>query len=216
MWSTLGASIGRIYLWPKLFIHGEWLACRPCPIVITLLFPWISITCIYFLCVLSWGWRHLDISCDSGFWLQNIAHMEFIPMPEVFLLFITLHIRFDVSRILMFILKSCQDISYSWSSFYILFVHYPDKWLSYLCKGVESAVTYKNLGLPAEWYGALEWVFPEWARAHALDRGEAVNILKGAVVTTDRILTVSEVCIFMSRKWMRYQPFLLISMLLWT
>ncbi|KAM5557598.1 soluble starch synthase 1, chloroplastic/amyloplastic [Rosa sericea] len=59
-------------------------------------------------------------------------------------------------------------------------------------QGVESAVTYKNLGLPAEWYGALEWVFPEWARAHALDRGEAVNILKGAVVTTDRILTVSE------------------------
>lgn len=59
---------------------------------------------------------------------------------------------------------------------------------------MESAVTYKNLGLPAEWYGALEWVFPEWARAHALDRGEAVNILKGAIVTTDRILTVSEVC----------------------
>ncbi|KAK9914479.1 hypothetical protein M0R45_038256 [Rubus argutus] len=59
-------------------------------------------------------------------------------------------------------------------------------------QGVESAVTYKNLGLPAEWYGALEWVFPEWARAHALDRGEAVNILKGAIVTTDRILTVSE------------------------
>ncbi|XP_050387778.1 soluble starch synthase 1, chloroplastic/amyloplastic [Argentina anserina] len=59
-------------------------------------------------------------------------------------------------------------------------------------QGVESAVTYKNLGLPAEWYGALEWVFPEWARAHALDKGEAVNILKGAVVTCDRILTVSE------------------------
>ncbi|KAL8143524.1 hypothetical protein V2J09_016556 [Rumex salicifolius] len=59
-------------------------------------------------------------------------------------------------------------------------------------QGVESAVTYENLGLAPEWYGALEWVFPEWARKHALDKGEAVNILKGAIVTADRILTVSE------------------------
>eukprot|EP00271_Cylindrocystis_brebissonii_P006532 TRINITY_DN19307_c0_g1_i1.p1 TRINITY_DN19307_c0_g1~~TRINITY_DN19307_c0_g1_i1.p1 ORF type:complete len:750 (-),score=100.20 TRINITY_DN19307_c0_g1_i1:1340-3589(-) len=58
-------------------------------------------------------------------------------------------------------------------------------------QGVEPGVTYGNLGLPGEWYGALEWVFPQWARAHALDKGEAVNILKGAVVTADRILTVS-------------------------
>eukprot|EP00257_Ricinus_communis_P015332 XP_015573219.1 soluble starch synthase 1, chloroplastic/amyloplastic [Ricinus communis] len=59
-------------------------------------------------------------------------------------------------------------------------------------QGVESAVTYKNFGLPSEWYGALEWVFPTWARTHALDTGEAVNVLKGAVVTADRILTVSK------------------------
>ncbi|KAK8560993.1 hypothetical protein V6N13_026426 [Hibiscus sabdariffa] len=59
-------------------------------------------------------------------------------------------------------------------------------------QGVEPAVTYKNLGLPQEWYGALEWVFPTWARTHALDPGEAVNILKGAIVTADRILTVSK------------------------
>ncbi|WCJ28942.1 Starch synthase 1 chloroplastic/amyloplastic [Euphorbia peplus] len=59
-------------------------------------------------------------------------------------------------------------------------------------QGVEPAVTYQNFGLPSEWYGALEWVFPTWARAHALDRGEAVNILKGAIVTADRILTVSK------------------------
>ncbi|PON81260.1 Glycogen synthase [Trema orientale] len=58
--------------------------------------------------------------------------------------------------------------------------------------GVEPAATYKNLGLPSEWYGALGWVFPTWARTHALDTGEAVNILKGAVVTADRILTVSQ------------------------
>ncbi|KAL5719118.1 starch synthase [Ranunculus cassubicifolius] len=59
-------------------------------------------------------------------------------------------------------------------------------------QGVEPATTYENLGLPTEWYGALEWVFPTWARTHALDKGEAVNILKGAVVTSDRILTVSQ------------------------
>lgn len=59
-------------------------------------------------------------------------------------------------------------------------------------QGVEPATTYANLGVPAEWYGALEWVFPEWARLHALDKGEAVNHLKGAIVTSDRILTVSQ------------------------
>ncbi|KAL2634074.1 hypothetical protein R1flu_005553 [Riccia fluitans] len=59
-------------------------------------------------------------------------------------------------------------------------------------QGVEAGTTYQNLGLPPDWYGALEWVFPEWARLHALDKGEAVNHLKGAVVTADRILTVSQ------------------------
>ena len=65
-----------------------------------------------------------------------------------------------------------------------------------MCKGVEPAASYKHLGLPPEWYGALEWVFPTWARTHALDTGEAVNILKGAIVTADRILTVSKVIYF--------------------
>ncbi|KAK2658741.1 hypothetical protein Ddye_005274 [Dipteronia dyeriana] len=59
-------------------------------------------------------------------------------------------------------------------------------------QGVEPAATYKNFGLPPQWYGALEWVFPTWARTHALDTGEAVNVLKGAVVTADRLLTVSK------------------------
>ncbi|KAI4340924.1 hypothetical protein MLD38_025715 [Melastoma candidum] len=59
-------------------------------------------------------------------------------------------------------------------------------------QGVEAAITYQNLGLPTKWYGALEWVFPNWARTHALDTGEAVNFLKGAIVTADRILTVSQ------------------------
>ena len=63
-------------------------------------------------------------------------------------------------------------------------------------KGVEAAVVFKNLGLPSEWYEAVEWVYPPWARTHALDAGKAVNILKGAVVTSDRILAVSQVFIY--------------------
>ncbi|KAL6508308.1 Pentafunctional AROM polypeptide [Orobanche hederae] len=59
-------------------------------------------------------------------------------------------------------------------------------------QGVEPAATYKNLGLPPGWYKALEWVFPTWARTHALDPGEAVNVLKAAIVTADRIVTVSQ------------------------
>ncbi|KAH6804110.1 Glycogen/starch synthase [Perilla frutescens var. frutescens] len=59
-------------------------------------------------------------------------------------------------------------------------------------QGVEPAITYKNLGLPPGWYKALEWVFPTWARTHALDPGEAVNVLKSAIVTADRIVTVSQ------------------------
>ncbi|XP_028550473.1 starch synthase 1, chloroplastic/amyloplastic-like isoform X4 [Dendrobium catenatum] len=59
-------------------------------------------------------------------------------------------------------------------------------------QGVEPAATYHKLGLPPDWYGAVEWVFPTWARTHALDKGETVNILKGAIVTVDRIVTVSQ------------------------
>ncbi|KAE8681393.1 putative SNARE-like superfamily protein [Hibiscus syriacus] len=69
-------------------------------------------------------------------------------------------------------------------------------WHAGLVPGVEPAASFKNLGLPSNWYGALEWVFPTWARTHALDTGEAVNILKGAIVTADRILTVSKVVYF--------------------
>lgn len=54
-------------------------------------------------------------------------------------------------------------------------------------------MTFKNLGLPLEWYPAVEYVFPTWARTHALDTGETVNVLKGAIITADRIVTVSQV-----------------------
>jgi len=59
-------------------------------------------------------------------------------------------------------------------------------------QGVEPATTFKDLCIPDEWYGSVEWVFPEWARAHELDTGQAVNLLKGAIVTSDRVMTVSE------------------------
>ncbi|CAI5492668.1 unnamed protein product [Closterium sp. Naga37s-1] len=62
----------------------------------------------------------------------------------------------------------------------------PDDWYTF-------GYTFGSLGVPGDWYGALEWVFPEWARKHELDKGEAVNILKGAIVTADRIVTVSPV-----------------------
>lgn len=59
-------------------------------------------------------------------------------------------------------------------------------------QGVEPATTFQSLGLPSNWHGSLEWVFPSRARKHALDKGEAVNLLKGAIVTADRIVTVSQ------------------------
>ncbi|GLJ28120.1 hypothetical protein SUGI_0552380 [Cryptomeria japonica] len=59
-------------------------------------------------------------------------------------------------------------------------------------QGVEPATTYGNLGLPPDRYSVLEWVYPTWARKHALDIGETVSHLKGAIVTADRFLTVSE------------------------
>ena len=39
-------------------------------------------------------------------------------------------------------------------------------------------------------YGPLSWEYPSWASIN----GPAVNILKGALLTSDRVVTVSEVC----------------------
>jgi len=60
-----------------------------------------------------------------------------------------------------------------------------------LHQGVEPLATFAALGLPDAWAGALRWVYPEHMRAHPLDRGETVNLLKGAVCTADRVMTVS-------------------------
>lgn len=55
-------------------------------------------------------------------------------------------------------------------------------------QGVEPADTFANFGLPDDWYDPLSWEYPSWASIN----GPAVNILKGALVTSDRVVTVSE------------------------
>ena len=52
-----------------------------------------------------------------------------------------------------------------------------------LHQGVEPHVTFGNLGVPGDWYACLEYQFPEHMRAHELDLGLVVNILKGAIAT---------------------------------
>ena len=58
-------------------------------------------------------------------------------------------------------------------------------------QGVEPAHTFDALGFPGEtaWRAReqLSWEYPSWASI----TGDAVNILKGAVLSSDRILTVS-------------------------
>mmetsp|Transcript_67852 Transcript_67852/g.145246 ORF Transcript_67852/g.145246 Transcript_67852/m.145246 type:complete len:582 (-) Transcript_67852:82-1827(-) len=48
-----------------------------------------------------------------------------------------------------------------------------------------------NLGLPEEARNDLFFVYPEHMRAWELDKGECVNLTKGALITCDRVLTVS-------------------------
>ncbi|CAA6665748.1 unnamed protein product [Spirodela intermedia] len=43
-------------------------------------------------------------------------------------------------------------------------------------QGVEPDTTFPNLGLPSEWYGALEWVYPTWSRHMLLTQGYAWEI----------------------------------------
>lgn len=58
-------------------------------------------------------------------------------------------------------------------------------------QGVEPAHTFDALGFPGEtaWRAReqLHWEYPSWASI----TGDAVNVLKGAVLSSDRILTVS-------------------------
>jgi len=50
-------------------------------------------------------------------------------------------------------------------------------------QGIESPAMFHNLGIPESHYGVLEWV--------AEDGYISMNILKGGLVTADRIITVS-------------------------
>jgi len=49
-----------------------------------------------------------------------------------------------------------------------------------------------NLGLPDEAHNDMFFVYPEHMRAWELDKGECINLTKGALITCDRVLTVSQ------------------------
>ena len=54
-------------------------------------------------------------------------------------------------------------------------------------QGVEPAATFDTLGLPGSAWDDLSWRYPEWAQV----KGEAVNLLKGAALASDRVVAVS-------------------------
>ncbi|GIL46717.1 hypothetical protein Vafri_3634, partial [Volvox africanus] len=62
-------------------------------------------------------------------------------------------------------------------------------------QGAHPPHCFGSLGLPGEWYGALEWVQTPGAggtqASGNLDRIPTINILKAALVTSDRLVTVS-------------------------
>mmetsp|Transcript_36039 Transcript_36039/g.91798 ORF Transcript_36039/g.91798 Transcript_36039/m.91798 type:complete len:581 (+) Transcript_36039:61-1803(+) len=49
-----------------------------------------------------------------------------------------------------------------------------------------------NLGLPDGAHDNLFFVYPEHMRSWELDKGECINLTKGALITCDRVLTVSQ------------------------
>jgi glycogen synthase len=62
-----------------------------------------------------------------------------------------------------------------------------------LChQGVYPPGTFELLGLPGDWYQSLEWQYPPEQRQGAYEEeGRAINTLKGAITTADRIVAVS-------------------------
>ncbi|CAG9461329.1 unnamed protein product [Pedinophyceae sp. YPF-701] len=59
-------------------------------------------------------------------------------------------------------------------------------------QGVFPPGTFKDLGLPDQWYGCLEWQYPPHQRMGAYEEeGRAVNTMKAAIITCDRVVTVS-------------------------
>lgn len=59
-------------------------------------------------------------------------------------------------------------------------------------QGVYPPGTFAQLGLPGNWYGSLEWQYPPHQRQGAYEEeGRAINTLKGGIITSDRVCTVS-------------------------
>lgn len=59
-------------------------------------------------------------------------------------------------------------------------------------QGVFPPASFADLGLPDSWWGAVDWQYPPHLRQGAYhEQGHAVNTLKGAIVTCDRLVTVS-------------------------
>lgn len=59
-------------------------------------------------------------------------------------------------------------------------------------QGVFPPGTFDSLGIPGEWYGALEYQYPPHLRMGSYEEeGRSVNTLKAAITTSDRVVTVS-------------------------
>jgi len=59
-------------------------------------------------------------------------------------------------------------------------------------QGVYAPSTFEMLGLPGDWYGAVEFQYPPHLRQGAYEEeGRCINTLKGGIATADRIVTVS-------------------------
>lgn len=59
-------------------------------------------------------------------------------------------------------------------------------------QGVFPPHTFKDLGLPPQWYGACEYQYPPHQRQGSYaEEGRSVNHLKAGIATADRLLTVS-------------------------
>ena len=59
-------------------------------------------------------------------------------------------------------------------------------------QGVFSPSSFGDLRLPGPWYGAMEYQYPPEQRQGSYEEeGRAINTLKGAITTADRIVAVS-------------------------
>lgn len=75
-------------------------------------------------------------------------------------------------------------------------------------QGVYSPGIFQDLGIPDDWFGAVDYQFPPEERQGAYEEeGHSVNFLKAAISTSDRVVTVSpnyanEICTWLGGKGM--------------